>query len=282
MTRADAERAKVVEINRLAARAEIAARRQREATMRKEVEARHAKIQARSMMARAAANRGVEAHAEDTMAQNHSTAVEMREYARARQAEVGEAEQRAFDEQQEERIKRAVQQRNAMRGARNMSAASKSEIATDQITMRLAACVEAADAERQGLEMRRQHADTQRVELRRQLQQAKEATHADRVRDKLSVQDRAREDERRLHEEHRKRKEANLRSSEAVWATASPHAMRQLRQVELSRKHSASSAVREQSRNYQAQALAVRAEELMAKQRLHDRILLAKHGLPAS
>ena len=101
------------------------------------------------------------------------------------------------------------------------------------------------------------------------------------MRDKLCVQERAREDERRLQEEQRKRKEANVRSSEAVEAGTGVHAMRQLRKVELSRKHSASSAVREKSRNYQAQALCVRAEELMAKQRLHDRILLAKHGLPA-
>ena len=45
------------------------------------------------------------------------------------------------------------------------------------------------------------------------------------------------------------------------------------------RKHTAASAERARNRDFAARAIAVRAEEQMLKQKLHDKILLAKHGV---
>lgn len=156
---------------------------------------------------------------------------------------------------------------------------NKQQSADEQIASRLARCVAAAEEERQTQGARQQRADTLRVSTHQGMQSALDATLRERERGVDYLRSERRQHERELAGQRQAYHERSHSVSARVRSTSSPRAIQHYKQEEVMRKHTAASAERARNRDFAARAIAVRAEEQMLKQKLHDKILLAKHGV---
>jgi hypothetical protein len=277
-TRADAERAKVVAHNHAVAQEIQAARRQRESLLQVKEQQRRQRTLEASLSARASLVRGLEARAEE-VCEDHREAARGVARAFERAAQQGAEEQWRFQTQQEERVRQAVDQRHAMRTSRENLMQNRQESADRQIATRLARCVAVAEEEREGHSARQRRADAVRVSTQRGMHSAREGHRIERENAFEYVRSERRQHESEVARQRRAYQAWSQESSGRVMASASPHAMRRYKQEEVARKHAAASEERGKSREYAARAIAVRAEEQMMRQRLHDKVLLAKHGL---
>ena len=270
-TRAQVERARIIEHNRLAAEEVIAERRRREHERQLRQQLRHERASHASVRSRSVTIRGVEATADEERYSKAAIATQMRE-AFAHRLREAAAEEERFLAQQAAVTQRVSAQRKSMHAAREACAASKLQESAGLIQSRLKLCVEAADEERARSVARRQRVD----ELRQGKLRAR-ASAAALQEEKARAAQQMQEQQRRntaLADSLRERlRERNLARN---LSTKQSHKA----QIEAARVEKLRAERERLEKNRQLAALAleaVRAEEAGRRARLHDRVVKSKY-----